>query len=59
MDWALYIHAFTSLFVIIDPIGASLVFPSMVPEGDPRHRVIMATKTIFIEKRMGPDFSQI
>jgi len=48
MDWALYIHAFTSLFVIIDPIGASLVFHSLVPEDDAKHRMIMAVKTVVI-----------
>lgn len=48
MEWALYIHAFTSLFVIIDPVGASLVFHSLVPENDVKHRLAMAIKTVII-----------
>lgn len=48
MDIAAYLNALTGFFVIIDPIGAALVFHSLVPEGEARHRRIMAFKSIII-----------
>lgn len=34
--------------MIIDPIGAALVFHSLIPEGEKNHRRIMAVKSILI-----------
>lgn len=48
MDISLYLHAMTALFVIIDPIGAALIFNSLVADGDKRYRYVMATKAIII-----------
>ncbi|PKG40272.1 MarC family protein [Psychromonas sp. Urea-02u-13] len=48
MDIAIYLHAMTALFVIIDPIGAALIFNSLVGNGDKKYRYIMATKAIII-----------
>ncbi|GLS90213.1 UPF0056 inner membrane protein [Psychromonas marina] len=48
MDIAIYLHALTALFVIIDPIGAALIFNSLASNGDKRYRYIMATKAIII-----------
>lgn len=48
MDLAAYLNALTGFFVIIDPIGAALIFHSLVPEEDTRHRNIMAVKSIII-----------
>lgn len=48
MDIAVFLNALTGFFVIIDPIGAALVFHSLVPEGESRHRNIMAAKSITI-----------
>jgi multiple antibiotic resistance protein len=48
MDLAVFLNALTGFFVIIDPIGAALVFHSLVPEGEVRHRNIMAVKSILI-----------
>ena len=48
MDIAIYLHAMTALFVIIDPIGAALIFNSLVAEGDKKYRYIMAFKAIII-----------
>jgi multiple antibiotic resistance protein len=48
MDFAVYLNALTGLFVIVDPIGAALIFHSLVPEGEKRHRKIMALKAILI-----------
>lgn len=48
MDLAVYLNALTGFFVIIDPIGAALVFHSLIPEGAKRHRRIMALKSILI-----------
>lgn len=48
MDLAVFLNALTGFFVIIDPIGAALIFHSLVPEGDTRHRNIMAAKSIII-----------
>ncbi|WP_421866508.1 MarC family protein [Motiliproteus sp.] len=48
MDLATYLNAVTALFVIIDPIGAALIFHSLVPVGDNRHRFVMAAKAALI-----------
>lgn len=48
MDIAIYLNAVTALFVIIDPIGAALIFHSLVPPSDTRHRVIMTLKAVLI-----------
>ncbi|TYP95539.1 multiple antibiotic resistance protein [Fodinibius salinus] len=48
MDIAAYLNALAGLFVIIDPIGAALIFHSLVPPGESRHRRIMAFKAITI-----------
>lgn len=48
MDFAVFLNALTGFFVIIDPIGAALVFHSLVPEGEARHRNTMAVKSIVI-----------
>jgi multiple antibiotic resistance protein len=48
MDMSIYLHALTALFVIIDPIGAALIFNSLVGDGDKRYRYKMATKAIII-----------
>ncbi len=44
MDIAAYLNALIALFVIIDPIGAALIFHSLVPPDDMRHRLKMALK---------------
>lgn len=48
MDIAIYLNALTGLFVIVDPIGAALIFHSLVPDGEKRHRKTMALKAILI-----------
>ena len=48
MDLATYLNAVTALFVIIDPVGAALIFHSLVPVGDSRHRFVMAAKATLI-----------
>jgi len=48
MDHAIYLHALTALFVVIDPIGAALIFNSLSADGDKKYRYVMATKTIMI-----------
>lgn len=48
MDISIYLHALTALFVIIDPIGAALIFNSLTAEGDQGYRYKMATKSIII-----------
>jgi len=48
MDLAVFLNALTGFFVIVDPIGAALIFHSLVPEGEKRHRNIMAVKSIVI-----------
>jgi multiple antibiotic resistance protein len=48
MDLAVFLNALTGFFVIIDPIGAALVFHSLIPEGEKKHRRIMALKSILI-----------
>ena len=48
MDFSAYLNALTGLFVIIDPVGAALIFHSLVPPGELRHRRIMAFKAIII-----------
>ena len=48
MDFAVYLHALTALFVIIDPIGAALIFNSLTGNSDKKHRTNMALKTVVI-----------
>lgn len=48
MDLAIYLNALTGFFVIIDPIGAALIFHSLVPDGEPQHRRRMAIKSALI-----------
>lgn len=48
MDITVYLHALTALFVIIDPIGAALIFNSLANGGDKKYRYVMATKAILI-----------
>ena len=48
MDLLVYLNALTGLFVIIDPIGAAIIFHSLVPAGDKRHRRVMAIKAMLI-----------
>jgi len=48
MDLSIYLHALTALFVVIDPIGAALIFNSLVGNNDKKYRYVMATKAIII-----------
>lgn len=48
MDIAIYLHALTALFVIIDPIGAALIFNSLTKNSEKKHRTIMAIKSVII-----------
>ncbi len=48
MDLGTFLNALTGFFVIIDPIGAALVFHSLVPEDDRAHKREMAFKSIII-----------
>jgi multiple antibiotic resistance protein len=48
MDISLFLHALTGLLVIIDPIGAALIFNSLTSGSDTRHRNKMALKSILI-----------
>ncbi|WP_417578778.1 MarC family protein [Nitrincola sp.] len=48
MELTTFLNAFTGFFVIIDPIGTALIFHALLPEGDKRHRVIMAVKATLI-----------
>lgn len=48
MELTTFLNAFTGFFVIIDPIGTALIFHALLPEGDRRHRVIMAVKATLI-----------
>ncbi|WP_372882282.1 MarC family protein [Psychromonas sp.] len=48
MDITVYLHAITALFVIIDPIGAALIFNSLTANDDQQYRTQMAVKTVLI-----------
>lgn len=48
MELSIYLHAMTALFVIIDPIGAALIFNSLVADSTKKYRYVMATKAIVI-----------
>ncbi len=48
MDISVYLHALTALFVIIDPIGAALIFNSLSGGSDKKHRNMMAIKAVLI-----------
>jgi multiple antibiotic resistance protein len=44
LDAAVFLNAFTALFVIIDPIGAALIFHSLNPPHEFKYRIIVALK---------------
>lgn len=48
MDLAIYLHAMTALFVIIDPIGTALIFNALTASSDRSHRTKMALKSVLI-----------
>lgn len=48
MDISIYLHALTGLFVIIDPIGAALIFNSLTKNSENKHRTTMAIKSVII-----------
>lgn len=48
MDIIVYLHALTALFVIIDPIGAALIFNSLSSDSEKEFRTIMAVKAVMI-----------
>ncbi|MDA7746994.1 MarC family protein [Psychromonas sp.] len=48
MDTALYLHALTGLFVIIDPIGSALIFNALTSGSDSKYRHLMAIKSVVI-----------
>jgi multiple antibiotic resistance protein len=48
MDLSIFLNALTGFFVIIDPIGAALIFHSLIPEKEKQHRKVMAFKAIGI-----------
>lgn len=49
MDISVFLHGLTSYFVIIDPIGAALIFHALLAEEDnPARRKQMALKTCLI-----------
>lgn len=48
MDITVYLHALTALFVIIDPIGAALIFNSLSADGEKKFRNMMAIKAVVI-----------
>ncbi len=48
MDLSVYLHALTALFVIIDPIGAALIFNSLTGNSHKQHRTTMAIKAVLI-----------
>ncbi|WP_435234637.1 MarC family protein [Psychromonas sp. PT13] len=48
MDISVYLHALTALFVIIDPIGAALIFNSLTRDSDESYRKKMAIKAVII-----------
>ena len=48
MDISLYLHALTALFVIIDPIGAALIFNALTSNYKKKYRTTMAIKAVII-----------
>ncbi|MDG5766694.1 MarC family protein [Balneolales bacterium ANBcel1] len=48
MELTAYLTAITGFFVIIDPVGAALIFHSLVPEDELRYRRYMAFKSVII-----------
>ena len=48
MDLSTYLHAMTALFVIIDPIGAALIFNSLTSDSQKQYRTKMAIKSVLI-----------
>ena len=43
-----YLHALTSYFVIVDPIGAALIFHGLVSSGDKTYATRMVTRSVII-----------
>ena len=48
MDLSIFLHGLTSYFVIIDPIGAALIFSALMAGEDQNFRRMMAMKTCLI-----------
>ena len=48
MDLSVYFAALASLMVIVDPVGAALVFHSLLPPEETRYRMKMAFKSVTI-----------
>ena len=48
MDISIYLHALTALFVIIDPIGAALIFNALTSNARQKYRTTMAIKAVII-----------
>ena len=48
MNLELFLYAITSYIVIIDPLGAALLFNSLTGEGDKKYVRKMAVKTVII-----------
>ncbi|PCJ19542.1 MAG: hypothetical protein COB02_07290 [Candidatus Cloacimonadota bacterium] len=48
LDLTIFLNAFTSLFVIIDPIGGAMIFHGLVGNKSITHRRAMAIKTAII-----------
>lgn len=48
MNIEIFLHALTSYFVIIDPIGTSLIFHGLTDGGSRRYTVVMAVRTVVI-----------
>ncbi len=52
MDLPVFLNAMTALFVIIDPVGASLIFHSLSAEDGMRERTITAMKAALISSTL-------
>lgn len=48
MSIDIFLHALTSYFVIIDPIGAALIFNSLTSTGSNKYALNMAVRTVVI-----------
>jgi len=48
MELPVFLNAMTALFVIIDPIGASLIFHALLPEEGMKRRIMTAAKATLI-----------
>ncbi len=47
-DLAIFLNALIALFVVIDPVGAALIFHALIPENLAKHRAKMAIKSTII-----------